>query len=166
MPDARACKNPEVWCKVCGRGYTESSLKFHAYEKHPGVKRADWYSALPVRLADLPDAIGAETDLAPEQAVGIINELDVDGPPLSAVPDLPKVHSAVVGRKSVEKDTVTSIYANLPWLTYPKSVAECDDALNLLAVAIEQADRALPFFLSLRAIATALRKRLAEGKAA
>lgn len=64
-----------------------------------------------------------------------------------------------------ERDGVVKL-ADLPWLTYPNTPEACDETLNAIAVAIENADRAMPFWLSLRAYVTALRKRLQLQKVA
>jgi hypothetical protein len=58
------------------------------------------------------------------------------------------------------------VLAGLPWLRYPATVGECDEALDLLAISIERARYAMPFMLSLRAIVTELRKRLIAQKEA
>ncbi len=58
------------------------------------------------------------------------------------------------------------ILAGLPWMTWPADVAQCDDALNGIAVGLERTQIASPFWLSLRTYVTALRKRLAAKAAA
>jgi len=56
--------------------------------------------------------------------------------------------------------------ADLPWMTWPSTVEQCDDALNGIAIGIERTQIASPFWLSLRSYVTALRKRLAAKAAA
>ena len=56
--------------------------------------------------------------------------------------------------------------AGLPWMTWPATVEQCDDALNGIAIGLERTQIASPFWLSLRTYVTALRKRLEQKVAA
>ena len=56
--------------------------------------------------------------------------------------------------------------AGLPWLSFPTTVEQCDDALNGIAIGLERTQIASPFWLSLRTYVTALKKRFAEKVAA
>jgi hypothetical protein len=157
-----------VTCGVCGRGYASpKSLDAHGYEKHKrqGRARKEWMNGAVVKPAtpDVPD-VPAKADVAADHVI------NVDEP--ETIPELREElnakDAAVSGRKwppAADRDNAET-FAGLPWLTFPTTVEQCDDALNGIAIGIERTQIASPFWLSLRSYITALRKRLAEKVAA
>lgn len=132
------CTNPTVWCGVCGRGGKNvDSLAQHAWKYHKGTPKSIWF-----RTEPLPPKTGP--------ARVEVKQAFVDGEGRVPVQTLPPKSD----RHNAEK------LVDLPWIKFPSTPDECEDALNDLSVAIERSGTSLPFFLSLRAYVEALRKRL------
>lgn len=148
-----------AWCGICGKGFASPrSLDNHGYSKHfDDHDRQGWMTQKPrpeVMLhaggSNLPDPLAGAAS-APIHAT--------EPPEIATESENPAT------RLQRERNGALK-YADLPWVKFPRDEHECDEALNLLAVAIEKADRSLPFLCSLRANITELRRRLAQPAAA
>jgi hypothetical protein len=160
ISDSRKSKRPTVWCRICGRGYaSEASAYSHVYDKHPGTPRSSWYSGTPVTTPALgrlpltkPEPAPPKASAKPEVPADLVSA-QMDGSKQRIYPPRDDRHNA-------------EILAGLPWMTWPASVEQCDDALNGIAIGLERTTIANAFWLSLRSYVTALRKRLAQKAAA
>jgi hypothetical protein len=161
--DGRANREPKVFCGVCGHGLgSMKSLDAHGYQQHHGGghARKEWLTQPESAVPLAPPKLDVVTDLV----------IDVDEPRSDPelCEELNAKDAAVVGRKwpvAADRHNAETL-AGLPWLTFPTTVEQCDDALNGIAIGIERTQIASPFWLSLRSYIAALRKRLAEKVAA
>jgi len=163
--DGRANREPKVFCGVCGHGLgSMKSLDAHGYTSHHGDHaRKEWLKQpTTVDGAKMASAITSE----PRQLIPLNGAAAVDEFPgvADAIDRVPTDHGRIFPPREDRNNAET--LAGLPWLTFPTTVEQCDDALNGIAIGIERTQIASPFWLSLRAYVTALRKRLAEKVAA
>jgi hypothetical protein len=141
-------------CGICGGGYASlKSLDAHGYNVHKpqGRVRQEWMNRQQQRsVAPAPQPLEA----VPEPAVALAESSHGESPfPTRVFP--PK-----------EDRNNAETLAGLPWLTFPTTVEQCDDALIGIAIGLERTQIASPFWLSLRTYVTALRKRLEHKVAA
>lgn len=126
-------------CGICNQSLRSfSSLDQHGYRVHKpqGYARKAW--------------INGQVEIAPAPTVTV-----TDGP------------DAEAGKNVVETVATATVIpveelAGLPWVKFPRSVAGCEEALDLIAIMIERAagEQAISFAISLRTYIAALRKRI------
>lgn len=156
-----------VTCGVCGRGYASpKSLDAHGYEKHKrqGRARKEWMNGAAVKSEPAAPQASAKPDVATAHII------DVDEPRNDPElrEELNAKDAAASGRRwpvAADRNNAETL-AGLPWLTFPTTAEQCDDALNGIAIGLERTHIASPFWLSLRSYITALRKRLEQKVAA
>lgn len=155
-----------VKCGVCGVGFgSPKTLDGHGYNVHKrqGRVRKEWMNGAVVKSEPAAPQAPAKADV-PDHVI------DVDEPKNDPKlrEELNAEDAAARGRQwpiAADRNNAATL-AGLPWLTFPTTVEQCDDALNGIAIGIERTQIASPFWLSLRNYLTALRKRLAEKVAA
>jgi hypothetical protein len=156
--DGRKASHPTVSCQLCGRGAKDlRALDAHGYTYHTGTGKKFW------RPPDLVDVVikqyGSPRPVAPKP--------HSVAPPASAVAPAPAPVAPTPApdphpiRLAKSEWGQAERLAGLPWIVYPSTVDQCDELLDGLAVEIERAHAALPTWLSLRSIITAIRKKLA-----
>jgi hypothetical protein len=168
-------------CRLCGK--PASSLKAvdkHGYAEHKpkGHVRKEWINGQtsvplndpkgfpqdlnravergtvtiepPKAADDLPAHDGYEKRVADFQKVNLNGEPKADVP----APERSRPYGDHTPRT---KDAALK-FVGLPWMTWPATVAECDETLDMIALALERGNRSLIFFSSLRGYITALRR--------
>lgn len=149
-----------VKCGVCDKGLASpQSLESHGYHLHGDTHaRKDWMT----QRTQSPAPAEVIGPVPIDQLRRELQREPFPSEPIVAAEPVADGNAHVPTRRFPAQDDRGNAVglAGLPWMTWPATVEQCDDALNGIAIGLERTQIASPFWLSLRTYVTALRKRL------